>query len=447
MIPIIEFQERALRGPVMKVDEFDMEFAMKVRELVAKYDIKYNPEEFIVDDATADAVYQAGVELLADIGLLHLDTERVINYTKEEIEAYVQEWRENPAKVVLGKGKDEITIQYRTSTDINPPVLYSGPSGVAQEEWFAAYAQSFAQEPTVSALGIVAGLDKLGEIRPKAGTLSEIYVGHWEQAQLKEMLRKVDRPDMHCGLLATVSTAAGIMAMVGDFRGPKNTHIGVHVIPEQKLNWNQLVMAQFCQDQGIVPWQSSMSLIGGLCRNAADAAVGMIANLLGQLSYAHGPLCSIFTNHMDGKFGTPQTIWATSAAMRAAERNIKIAIGGCARGRGTRPVTGLLQSTAQAIANTASGLEYLWIGGFTGLEARYLGEAMDAVAGMPRNKASALVSTIMAQVETKFGDEVKVKSSYFAELYDVETVQPKTEYADALKRAKEELARLGVPYP
>lgn len=447
MIPIIDFQQRALTGPVMKADEFDMEFSMKVRELVAKYDIKSDPEVFVVDDAMADAVFQAGVDLLVDIGLLHLDTERVIKYTREEIEQYVGEWCDNPARVTFGKGKDEITVQYRTSTDTRPPINYGGSAGVAQEDWFDAYIQSYAQEPTVKAMGIAAGLEKLGDIKPKAGTLSEIHVGHWEQARIKEALQNVDRPDMHCGLLCTVSSAAGTMAMIGPGRrAPHNTQIGVHVIPEQKINWNQLIMAQFCQDQGIVPWQSSMSLIGGLCRNAADAAVGMVANMLGQLSYAHGPLCSIFTNHMDGKFGTPQTIWATSAAMRASERNVKIAIGGCARGKGTRPILGLLQSTAQAIASTASGLEYLWIAGFTGMEARFIGEAMDATAGMDREKANELVKAIMAQVEAKFGDEVKVKTSYFPELYDIETVKPKPEYEAALNQAKDELARIGVPY-
>ncbi len=66
MIPIMEFQERSLKGPVMKSDDFDLGFAMKVRELVSKYDIQYNPEELIIDDATADAIFQAGVELLAE---------------------------------------------------------------------------------------------------------------------------------------------------------------------------------------------------------------------------------------------------------------------------------------------------------------------------------------------------------------------------------------------
>ena len=38
MIPIIDFQERSLSGPVKKTDEFDLEFSMKVRELVTKHE-------------------------------------------------------------------------------------------------------------------------------------------------------------------------------------------------------------------------------------------------------------------------------------------------------------------------------------------------------------------------------------------------------------------------
>ncbi len=74
MIPIMDFQERSLNGPVMKTDDFDLALSMKIRELVNKYNIIYNPGELVVDDATADAVFDAGVELLADVGLYHLGT-------------------------------------------------------------------------------------------------------------------------------------------------------------------------------------------------------------------------------------------------------------------------------------------------------------------------------------------------------------------------------------
>jgi len=216
MIPIIEFQERALTGPVMKGDEFDMEFSMKVRELVKKYEIKYNAEELVVDDETADKVFKAGVDLLAELGVYHMDTERVVQYTKEEVEEVARERRENPGKHTFGTGKDQITVEYRTGADTRPPTLYSGPWGVAKEDWFAPYVQSFVQEPTVEALGICTGVGKLQGRGVRAGTLSEMWAGFWEQAQIKEVLKKCDRPGMHLGLLATVSTPAGIMAMIRD---------------------------------------------------------------------------------------------------------------------------------------------------------------------------------------------------------------------------------------
>lgn len=448
MIPIIDFQKRALTGPVMKSDEFDLALSMKVREMVAKYDIKYNSEELIVDDATGDAVFQAGVELLAEIGLYHMDTERVIKFTKEEIEGFAGEYRENPSKHTFGRGKDAVEIAYRTGADTRPPVLYAGPGGVAEEDWFAAFIQAFAQEEAVKAMGIAPGLEKLGNIEPKAGTLSEIYVGHWEQKQIKEVLDRVGRPDMHCGLLSTVSTVGGTMAMIGPgMREPHNTQIGVHVIPEQKLDWTRLILAQFCQDRGVSPWQSAMSMIGGLCRDAADTAVVLVANMLGQLSYAQGPLCSLFTNHMDGSWGTPSALWAYSAAARASERNIRVCIGGvaaCTTGLGMIEAQ-LLHSAAIAILNTASGMSYCWIAGPTGLDARLLGEVMDVTAGMKTEKARELIKAILKKVDEaqRGGPMLNVP---FPDMYDVETVRPKSDYEAMLMRAKDELARLGVPY-
>ncbi|MBW2602534.1 MAG: monomethylamine:corrinoid methyltransferase [Deltaproteobacteria bacterium] len=448
MIPIIEFQKRSLTGPVMKADEFDLGLSMKVRDLVARHNIRYNPEELIVDDATADAVFRAGVEVLTDIGLYHLETERVVKFTKEEVEGIAGEYRENPGKRTFGRGKDEITVEYRTGADTRPPLLYAGPAGVAEEEWFGSFIQSFAQEEAVKAMGIAPGLDKLGDIVPKAGTPSEIYVSQWEQKQIKEVLRRVGRPDMHCGLLSTVSTVGGTMAMIGPgLREPHNTHIGVHIIPEQKLDWARLILAQFCQDRGIAPWQSAMSMIGGLCRDASDTAVVLVANLLGQLAYARGPMCSLFTNHMDGSWGTPSALWAYSAAARASERNIRVCIGGvaaCTTGLGMIEAQ-LLHAAAIAVLNTASGMSYCWIAGPNGLDARLLGEIMDVTAGMKPEKANELIKAILAKVDEVEEGEAMLQVP-FPDMYDVKTVRPKPDYEAMMMRAKDELARLGVPY-
>ncbi len=432
----------------MKADEFDLGFSKRLSELVATYEIKYNPEMLIVDDKTADAVFHAAVELLADIGLYHMDTERVIKYTREEVEGIAREYRNNPSKHTFGKGKDKCTVSYRTSADSKPPTLYAGAASVAEEEWFAPFIQSFAREETIEAMGIAPGLARLGNIEPKAGTLSEIYVAQWEQKQIKEVLNRVGRPGMHCGLLATVSTIGGTMAMIGPgLREAHNTQIGVHIIPEQKVDWTRFILSQFCQDRGIQPWQSSMSMIGGLCRDAADTAVGLVANMLGQLSYAHGSLCSFFTNHMDGTWGTRPCQWAYSAAARASERNIKVCIGGIAAPNMNIWLMEeqLVHATATALLNTASGMSYLWVAGPSGLDARLIGEAMTATAGMEREKANDLVQKMLTIMDETQPKEMNFQIP-FREMYDLQTVKPKPNYESMLMRAKDRLARLGVPY-
>ena len=72
MIPLLDFEKRSLRGKVMKTQDFDLAFAMKVRELVERHRISFDPDRLIVDDETADAVFNAGVDLLAEIGLYQL---------------------------------------------------------------------------------------------------------------------------------------------------------------------------------------------------------------------------------------------------------------------------------------------------------------------------------------------------------------------------------------
>lgn len=447
MIPIMEFQDRSLKGPVMKSTQFDLAFAKKVRELVGTYEIKYDPDELIVDDNTADAVFQAGIALLADVGLYHLDTQRIIRFSEEEIREVAKEYRENPPRQVFGQGEDEITVEYRTSDDKRPPILAGGAPGSIAEDWFAPYVQSFMQEETNKAMGIAGGITAVGDVVPKAGTLSEVYCGLWECRTLLEVLERVGRPGLHLGLLCTVSTVGGTVACVGPgLRGPHNTQIGIHIVPEQKLDWTRLLLAQFCEDRGITPWTSCMSMVGALCRDGAEAAIGLVANLLGQLSYGHGTMSSLFSTHLDGRWADAETQWAFSGAARASERNIRVPIAGVCGGMEQvwRTEAAMYQAAAMAVSNTASGFCYAWIAGHSGLETRLVGEILKAVSGMERDKANELLKAILEVT----GQKVKETSGprEFPDAYDLKTVEPKPALVADYDRVKENLAKMGVPF-
>ncbi|MCP3897908.1 histone deacetylase, partial [Moraxella sp.] len=59
----------------------------------------------VLDDFNPDFVfYQAGVDVLADVGLYHLNTQRVVKFEKDEILEFARERYENPGEAVFGKG-------------------------------------------------------------------------------------------------------------------------------------------------------------------------------------------------------------------------------------------------------------------------------------------------------------------------------------------------------
>ncbi|MBI3976998.1 MAG: monomethylamine:corrinoid methyltransferase [Chloroflexi bacterium] len=450
MIPILDFQRRSVTGPVMKNDEFDLAIVRKMRQLVKTYPIKYNLEELIVDDATADAVFHAAVELLADVGLYHIDTFRVVQFTREEVEAIARDYRENQRKQVFGRGKEEICIKYRTGEDSRIPVLMAGGTGTVQENWHIPYFQSLAQEETNRGMGVSGGIAAVGGVVPKSGTITEVHCGLWEQRALLEALRRAGRTGMHLGVLCTVFTFGGVLAVLkSGLRDQSNTQLGIHIMPEQKIDWTRLLTAYFAEQNGFVPWTSAMSTIGGLCGGPEGAAVGLMANMLGQLAYGHGTVGSFFTSHLDGEGGTREAMWTYSAAARAAERNLRIPTGGVASAnqyyRGT--AAWLYQQAASTIVTTCSGVAYLWGGGGNGLGVRVLGDVMRGAAGMKRERANALVNAIMAKVDEAVPREPKVSYyKQFPEFYDPKTVKPKPEFVAVCSQAVEGLARLGVPF-
>ncbi|MEX2752449.1 MAG: monomethylamine:corrinoid methyltransferase, partial [Candidatus Freyarchaeota archaeon] len=87
MVSLWDVLERSQTGPLMKEEEFETEFfPTKIREIVAEHGIKYDPNEPVMTDTSmADEVFEAGLELLLEVGLYNKDTKRIVKFTEEEI--------------------------------------------------------------------------------------------------------------------------------------------------------------------------------------------------------------------------------------------------------------------------------------------------------------------------------------------------------------------------
>jgi methylamine---corrinoid protein Co-methyltransferase len=454
LMDIMEFQQRSETGEVMeKTSKFDIKWSRTLRALAAKYEVVYTPDSTVISDKIADGVFNAAVELLATCGIYHMNTMRVIALTEQEIRDTADHYNSNPHVSKFGQGADRIEYTYRKQFEKKLPILAGGPCGVIGEEWFDAYVRSFVKEPTNKAMGITGGIENVHGHSAKAGTLSEMYAAQWECEQIQRICREEGRPGMHQGLLCTASSAAASFACIDDHdenrRSTWNTQIGIHIIPEMKIDWNAFQMAKFCQDRKIEPWTSCVSLTGAICRDGAETAIGIVCNALGQLCYGHGGMTQMFANHLDGTWSDQETQWAVAAATRASERHIKVPIASVCAGmeQHWRQYSGFWQAQAMTISNTINGMGYVWIGGHSGLETRLVGEVMQATLEIQDPvEADILMNKVFAKrnEETAKHTASGVGPRNFVDAYDCEKCEPKQGLIDDYNRVKEELRAMGL---
>ena len=108
---LLEIYQRSRSGKFMKEVEYDLMLAKRVQELLVEFDIQYDPQNVCpADDALADRVFQAGLQLLVDVGAYHLDTQRVIKFSRAEV---LDALRQAPDTLYLGEGRDRVIAKHR----------------------------------------------------------------------------------------------------------------------------------------------------------------------------------------------------------------------------------------------------------------------------------------------------------------------------------------------
>jgi hypothetical protein len=119
-------------------------------------------------------------------------------------------------------------------------------------------------------------------------------------------------------------------------------------------------------------------------------------------------------------------------------------------GPGTKEL--LYECAAGAIVTTVCGFNMQGAGttgGFkadavTGLEARFIAEVSKAALGMKRQDASTLVAEILTRYRDTITNPNRGKT--FAEVYNIETIQPNSEWLDMYYEVKEDLTALGLVF-
>lgn len=194
-VGVFESYDRARSGPRLDEKEWDRKIIFKnASKLKKKYKLKFDRSKIIpTDNDMIDRLYQAGLEMLVDMGIFCMDTGRVIKYTENEV---LMAAATAPCQVTLGEGHDARQLAGRRFNDSHPPLCQGGPTGApVSENIFIPMHEAFAQEPLVDTIvnGVLATINGR---EPKPGSPWEIAAVKSEVSMIRMAMTRAGRPGM-----------------------------------------------------------------------------------------------------------------------------------------------------------------------------------------------------------------------------------------------------------
>ena len=448
--------DRAHSGPVCETFKWDTEVIPRsIAANLKKYDLlkTCNPDTPVNQDLElADRYFRAAVDTAVDVGMLCLDTHRVIKFSREEIE---QGMKDAPSEFSLGEGKDIAVFKHRKISDPTKPIWICPLSIAVSEELFVPLVEGIARVPEVD---VIEGpsFEKLWGSNLRAGSPYELLAGKLQAQRNDVALARAGREGMGRFCVGTAPTHYGVLGSYGNPGGFKPERDIVIILNpvEMKTTYECLhKLAQAYNCDGLV-YAGSWSMIGGYVGGPEGATLSCIACTLLMYNVFQASNGASFPYDMKymGNCGR-NALWSLSTVFQALSRNTHI----CANSvlnQTAGPVTDmLLYESAVGMMNlavsgatsctgtrTAGGKYSNYI---TPLEIKFAGEVFKKTAGLDLEKANDIANRLLPAYEKKLGTQPKGKS--FPECYDVKSLTPCDEWVGVYERVKDNVIKAGMP--
>lgn len=452
----LEICARGKTGPAVEKDDWDLDYIIDgVRDLVEDYDFSWDKQVIIPnDEKLLDDMFEAAKKLIVDLGIYNMSTKRIIHFEKEEIEEGLRNMK---TELVMGEGKDAVTLKARKIEDESLPVVWAGNPGCpTPESLYYPIILSAAKEPVIDLLTCGSLVDVDG-YAVTSGDVTEVVAVRREMEYLHKALKEVGREGM--GLLAAESavTEVGDYAAVGEKRlRPCDSHL-VAMFNELMIDNGNLVRAANSLDYGMKNASLACTMVGGLAGDAPGATIVMLASIMAAnlVCMADYHLCHPI--HIQDVATTARgCLWLQSVLCQTFAKNAP-AIIVCdlwpSSGAMTKEL--LYEVAANTIVVTVSGGHLEGLGSAngnkpngTGLEVRLMGEVGKAVAKqkMTREEANEIVLKLLDKYEHVFRMENGNCGKPFNEAYDMETITPLPEWLSMYEEVREELTEMGIQF-
>lgn len=454
---LIDVLDRAHKGPVCKVKDWDSKVIPKnVMDKLKKYRLEktFDPKSPInCDDSLANNFFTAGFELATDLGMLCIDTERIIKFSEDELGDIVE--RAKP-ELKFGFGKDQVTMRARRPEDPTKP-LFLAPLGiVVSEDLYLQMVQGIAMNKEVDMMSsptieTIFGRPLLG------GTPYETLAGRHEAQMNREALSRAGRQGMSVTVVLSSTTEYGQLGGLGVPGGydPAKDFCLVLSPAELKTSYSGLHKVAHALNYGSIIRGGATSFIGGYFGPPEGAAVGNIAFHLLQFAVHQASFagCDIQDLRYEGATGR-EALWANSVAIQALSLNSHLLIDKIIN-QTAGPCTDILlyecavSFMTMSVSGASSGKGPRSACGrlkdhLTPLECKFSGQVLKACAGMSRKNANEIALELIPLYEGRLKSPPDGKSA--RQCYDFTLFRPSDEWQGIYDKVKGEIAALGIKF-
>lgn len=239
MIGLLEIAHRASNGPKMDENEWNMGLFKKMQELKKRHGLEIDePKHFYdVDNAYADAVYQAAVDFISETGVYCVTKGRVLRFTMDEVREAI---REAPGQLPVGAGRDRRILRARRLGDTGVPNVVIGGHCPWSEELIqlSTLVREMVRIPRVDAL------EGFNYVKIDGRTVDNpvlaIYAARRAAAYIREGLRKAGRPGLAFLYYPVLTNTAALMAPIGESGIRGTDGVLLSVLPDMKVELDMI---------------------------------------------------------------------------------------------------------------------------------------------------------------------------------------------------------------
>lgn len=325
MIDLIEVFERADNGLLMQDTDYYMNrFVPKLAEIIDRYQIKWDRQTIVnSDDDLVDRVFQAAVDLIAEAGAYCPDTNRVMQFDRDEI---LRATEQAPKATRFGEGREsKIMYGRRVDEDSVPWVHVGGGIYTTDEQIYLDTVEGMASINIVDSLSVPSILHLRGK-DARVRSPQELLAAIKTVVLAREGIRRSGRAGLPIinGISAAPNSVSMIAAASPQFGLRPSDGFLIDFLSEMMVNYEALQKVAYFNSISANIGSTSTPLFGGYAGGAEGVAVLatsylIMGNLIYRGSYHYNaPL------HQNLRLSsTKPLLWAIGMSNQANARNMR----------------------------------------------------------------------------------------------------------------------------